>query len=392
MLPALIRSRTHAITRLLGLTVLAAVAARAVAQCPGDCNQDGAVLIDELVTGIRLARGDAAARACDPLDADRSESITVDELVRAVAACLTGCPPTPAPTEPPTATPVPTPTATPRNDPPVLPTPFIYRTHPEFPVHLAVGATDPEGTALRYAAAVLPAGATLDASGIVDWTPAADQLGPFYVPYAVTDTGVPPATAEGQLTFQVTPLDACTDAQCDPARGCTDGLRPLDTPCCATGPVARVAEPDAGCPEGLVLFVGRNRAVNTFGRMQNCDLLRIARFGVQSGSGITIHVQTRCVPTDRPVTVYPHLVTADRVVIPGTERRTLFLDLGADGYARKFDLRYAATGLLTGLEGQEADLTVTITTQGSEQEPPVLLVERTLRVVLTLEPVADLPD
>jgi hypothetical protein len=42
--------------------------------------------------------------------------------------------------------------------------------------------------------------------------------------------------------------------------------------------VARVAEPQAGCPEGRVLFVGQNTSETIFGRMQNCDILHVTNF------------------------------------------------------------------------------------------------------------------
>jgi len=73
------------------------------------------------------------------------------------------------------------------------------------------------------------------------WTPRQDQIGPFYVPFTCTDDGAPPAFAAGQLTFKVSPLDACAMPSCDPASGCVSTLPPVTQTCCSAGPVKRVA-------------------------------------------------------------------------------------------------------------------------------------------------------
>lgn len=60
--------------------------------CAGDCDGNGTVSIDELVTGIGLALDGAAADACPALDRDGDGRVFIDELLRAVTAALTGCP------------------------------------------------------------------------------------------------------------------------------------------------------------------------------------------------------------------------------------------------------------------------------------------------------------
>ncbi len=89
--------------RLLGswtLTVVGAAALllpawRAHANvCAGDCNGDGVVTVDELVTGVDVALGTATMRQCRSANDSGSERVTVDELVRAVDAALSGCPAT----------------------------------------------------------------------------------------------------------------------------------------------------------------------------------------------------------------------------------------------------------------------------------------------------------
>ena len=50
-------------------------------------------------------------------------------------------------------------------------------------------ATDPEATALSYAVSRGPDGLTVDANGLVTWTPAANQTGQFVVTLVITDAG-----------------------------------------------------------------------------------------------------------------------------------------------------------------------------------------------------------
>jgi hypothetical protein len=79
--------------------------------CDGDCNRDGMVTIDELVTGVGIALGGSAPSQCIAADVDGNGAVNVAELVAAVVHALGGCPTTPTPT----ATPPPTgasPTAT----------------------------------------------------------------------------------------------------------------------------------------------------------------------------------------------------------------------------------------------------------------------------------------
>lgn len=61
------------------------------AHCPGDCNDNGAVTVDELLRGVNLAL-DRAVEFCAAIDPDGDQSVSVDELVRAVNATLAGCP------------------------------------------------------------------------------------------------------------------------------------------------------------------------------------------------------------------------------------------------------------------------------------------------------------
>lgn len=71
----------------LGLGVPSVVAAR----CPGDCDNDGEVTIEELVWGVNIALGQARAALCPAADLDGNEAVTVEELVRGVRVALEGC-------------------------------------------------------------------------------------------------------------------------------------------------------------------------------------------------------------------------------------------------------------------------------------------------------------
>jgi len=59
--------------------------------CLGDCNDDGAVRIDELLTLVRIALGDAAVTACQAALPDGAETIDIATLVAAVGTALDGC-------------------------------------------------------------------------------------------------------------------------------------------------------------------------------------------------------------------------------------------------------------------------------------------------------------
>lgn len=61
------------------------------ASCVGDCNDDGAVAINELITGVNIALGNLDAAACTAIDADGDGVVAINELVRAVNNALDGC-------------------------------------------------------------------------------------------------------------------------------------------------------------------------------------------------------------------------------------------------------------------------------------------------------------
>ncbi len=59
--------------------------------CNGDCNQDGAVTVDELVAAVNIALGAAYMQVCPLVDTNDDGVVTVDELLMAVNQALNGC-------------------------------------------------------------------------------------------------------------------------------------------------------------------------------------------------------------------------------------------------------------------------------------------------------------
>ncbi len=59
--------------------------------CAGDCNGDGEVTVDEIITMVNIDLGSAPPSECTAGDANHDQVITIDELVGAVNAALSGC-------------------------------------------------------------------------------------------------------------------------------------------------------------------------------------------------------------------------------------------------------------------------------------------------------------
>ena len=59
--------------------------------CLGDCNADGAISVDELVTGVNIAAGAAPPDACRAFEPASQQAIGVDEILHAVGGALNGC-------------------------------------------------------------------------------------------------------------------------------------------------------------------------------------------------------------------------------------------------------------------------------------------------------------
>jgi hypothetical protein len=66
----------------------------AAAICVGDCDTDGNVTVEEIVSGVDIALGDPAS-VCADFDANIDRSVTVEELLQGVTNALEGCPAAP---------------------------------------------------------------------------------------------------------------------------------------------------------------------------------------------------------------------------------------------------------------------------------------------------------
>jgi hypothetical protein len=65
---------------------------RPAVPCAGDCDTNGDVGISELLGGVNIALGRAGLETCPACDANGDDTVTVSDLVRAIANALNGCP------------------------------------------------------------------------------------------------------------------------------------------------------------------------------------------------------------------------------------------------------------------------------------------------------------
>ena len=62
-----------------------------VPACVGDCDGNGTVAINELITGVNIALGSQPVTVCPAFDADDSGSVAINELITGVNNALAGC-------------------------------------------------------------------------------------------------------------------------------------------------------------------------------------------------------------------------------------------------------------------------------------------------------------
>lgn len=60
--------------------------------CPGDCNGDGEVFVDEITMAVRIMAGETPLSECTAADADGDGEVFVTDVTRAVASLGLGCP------------------------------------------------------------------------------------------------------------------------------------------------------------------------------------------------------------------------------------------------------------------------------------------------------------
>jgi cysteine-rich repeat protein len=83
---------------LRAVVVLAILIPLPVLACPGDCDGDGTVNVNELVLGVQIALGSAGIDRCTAADHDGDGRVAVTDLVASVDAALNGCGATATPT------------------------------------------------------------------------------------------------------------------------------------------------------------------------------------------------------------------------------------------------------------------------------------------------------
>ena len=59
--------------------------------CPGDCNRDGVVTINELIVGVNIALGSAQLTQCPSFDRNSDGEVAINELILGVNAALGSC-------------------------------------------------------------------------------------------------------------------------------------------------------------------------------------------------------------------------------------------------------------------------------------------------------------
>jgi len=60
--------------------------------CVGNCHGSGTVTVDDIITMVNIALGNADISACSAGEADSDRQITLDEILKAVNNALNGCP------------------------------------------------------------------------------------------------------------------------------------------------------------------------------------------------------------------------------------------------------------------------------------------------------------
>jgi len=353
--------------------------------CVGDCSRDGAVTVDEILTGVAIALGSRVPSECESFDENGDGQVDVTEIVAAVNASLVGCPiivPTATPSPSATSSPTATPTTVP-NLPPLLPAPMVYSTYPGQPIAYFIDADDPEGEPISYVANVLPDGAQFDGeSGVLAWTPSATQFGPHYIPFTASD-GL--NSVAGLARLQVHPPNPCVDLACNPETGCIATPLAVGLTCCVPDEEPpRVAYVDAGCPEGGVVFAGRN-TVAGIGRLEDCDWLRVLNFA-QTGAAVRLNFETRCLEPQGGIRLRVRLQAPSRVVIDEDIRLTFFT--GDNGYLERVIVPFTVLGggPFFDLEFAEALLSVI----ASDSFGNVVRTDK--RVRLTFDLLPDLED
>jgi hypothetical protein len=60
-------------------------------ECPGDCDHDDRVALDELIVGVSIALGGNDLLGCEAADSDGDGNVAIDDLTRAIGRAIDGC-------------------------------------------------------------------------------------------------------------------------------------------------------------------------------------------------------------------------------------------------------------------------------------------------------------
>jgi MYXO-CTERM domain-containing protein len=90
-LPLLLRRMRWTVTCVALLALLVLFANASMGQCVGDCDDDGTVQINEVITAVRVELGDEYLSACPAIDCQHISSVPIACLIIAVDNLLDGC-------------------------------------------------------------------------------------------------------------------------------------------------------------------------------------------------------------------------------------------------------------------------------------------------------------
>src|SRR4029453_16887268 len=82
---------TALLITLTALVPAAACAGTAPLACVGDCDNDGAIAITDLMAGVRIDLGLDPVTTCPAFDRDKDGSVVVNELIMSINGALNGC-------------------------------------------------------------------------------------------------------------------------------------------------------------------------------------------------------------------------------------------------------------------------------------------------------------
>jgi hypothetical protein len=63
-----------------------------ILSCPVDCDRNGEVTVDELISAIGISLGSGALSECLNADQNSDGLVTIEEIIAGVTAALHGCP------------------------------------------------------------------------------------------------------------------------------------------------------------------------------------------------------------------------------------------------------------------------------------------------------------